>query len=427
MQLSTNKFFNLKTIASHLKVTKPLGFALTVSTLLFPSHVFALGIRVPDQDAAAIARGNAFVATADNPSAIFYNPAGITQLDGINSRSGIYGIYLNDHYENDSGASVNTKHKLQPVPQFFLTATCPNHPLSFGLGVYSPYGLGMEWHQNAPFLNAPSGFNVPQKGQMQYITVNPVVAYKPIKTLSIAAGLSYNHAESELLFRPFGVDYARFRGRDDDIGYNFGILWQPLEQHSFGITYRSETTMDLTGHSDTHFVAGLPFPFPVNVSGRNAQTVFKFPQTIVAGYSFRPNTNWNFEFDADWTDWHRLKNLTLADANTGAQLQSLPLNWQSSWMFELGVTRYLANNWRLSGGYMFSQDSTPSAHFNPIIPDSNRHIFSVGVGKRYKRMSWDATYQLSYGPERTISGEPGINGTYQFISHALAVSMGYHF
>jgi long-chain fatty acid transport protein len=108
-------------------------------------------------------------------------------------------------------------------------------------------------------------------------------------------------------------------------------------------------------------------------------------------------------------------------------LQSLPLGWQASWMFELGVTRYLANNWHVSGGYIFSEDSTPSAHFNPIIPDSNRDIFSVGVGKRYKKISWDATYQLSYGPDRTISGEPGINGTYQFVSHALAASLGYHF
>src|SRR5687768_12191734 len=45
-----------------------------------PASSFALGIRIADQDARATARGNAFTATADNPSAIYYNPAGITQL-----------------------------------------------------------------------------------------------------------------------------------------------------------------------------------------------------------------------------------------------------------------------------------------------------------------------------------------------------------
>src|SRR5512141_2677713 len=50
----------------------------------------AVGFRLPNQDPEAIARGNAFVATADNPSAIYYNPAGITQLEGNNLRAGIY-------------------------------------------------------------------------------------------------------------------------------------------------------------------------------------------------------------------------------------------------------------------------------------------------------------------------------------------------
>src|SRR4051794_40869794 len=102
MQLSTNKSLNLKAIASRSEVTKLISFAITVSTLLLPAHLFALGIRLPDQDAFATARGEAFAATADNPSAIYYNPAGITQLEGFNARVGGYGIFLNDHYKNAS-------------------------------------------------------------------------------------------------------------------------------------------------------------------------------------------------------------------------------------------------------------------------------------------------------------------------------------
>lgn len=402
-------------------MTKLFGFAITTATLVCPAYVFGLGIRLPDQDAFATARGNAFVATADNPSAVYYNPAGITQLDGINSRSGIYGIYMNDRFEG-GGDKVNTKEKLQAVPQFYMTAKLPVEvPLSVGLGVYSPYGLGLEWPDNAPFLNNPaSAFNVPKKGELMYITVNPVIAYK-WKTLSIAAGPTWNHAESELEFQPLGIDHARFRGRDDDWGYNIGALWQPCPEHSFGITYRSETTMDLTGHSDTKLVV----PVSLNVQGEDAHTVFKFPQTIMAGYSYRPTTNWNFEVDADWTDWHRLKSLTLVKTVTPSQ--SLALDWQSSWMFEFGATRYLDNNWHISGGYIYSMNSVPDEHFNPVVPDSDRHILSVGIGKSYKHISWDVMYQFAYGPDRDITGEPGINGTYRFISHALSASLGFHF
>ena len=50
----------------------------------------ANGFRLPDQDAFATARGEAFVATADNASAIYYNPAGITQLAGTIFAAGFF-------------------------------------------------------------------------------------------------------------------------------------------------------------------------------------------------------------------------------------------------------------------------------------------------------------------------------------------------
>jgi long-chain fatty acid transport protein len=77
-------------------------------------------------------------------------------------------------------------------------------------------------------------------------------------------------------------------------------------------------------------------------------------------------------------------------------------------------------------------NSVPSGNFNPLVPDSDRHIFSIGVGKRYNKFSWDAAYQLAWGPSRSISGDmfPGdgsANGKYEFFSNALTINFGYHF
>src|SRR5262245_56879978 len=72
--------------------TADMAFSLLLlATVLkmWPTPVFGIGFRIPNQDAEAIARGNAFVATADNPSAIYYNPAGITQLEGHNAQIGV--------------------------------------------------------------------------------------------------------------------------------------------------------------------------------------------------------------------------------------------------------------------------------------------------------------------------------------------------
>jgi long-chain fatty acid transport protein len=105
----------------------------------------ANGFRLADQDAFATARGEAFVATADNASAIYYNPAGITQLQGNNFRAGIYGIYFEPTYQppsssSKSGETFHIQDNLAAVPQLFYTITPGDLPVSFGLGVYSPFG-----------------------------------------------------------------------------------------------------------------------------------------------------------------------------------------------------------------------------------------------------------------------------------------------
>ncbi len=71
-----------------------------ISLAALPVTAPALGFRIPNQDAEAIARGNAFVATADNPSAIYYNPAGITQIQGTEAQYGLHSISVDSHYSS---------------------------------------------------------------------------------------------------------------------------------------------------------------------------------------------------------------------------------------------------------------------------------------------------------------------------------------
>lgn len=48
------------------------------------------GSRMLSQSVAALSQGNAFVAQTDDPSAIYYNPAGMTQVPGVQFMNGIY-------------------------------------------------------------------------------------------------------------------------------------------------------------------------------------------------------------------------------------------------------------------------------------------------------------------------------------------------
>ncbi len=152
-----------------------ITFAVAASAV----NVSADGFRLPDQDAFATARGEAFAATADNASAIYYNPAGISQLKGGNFRGGIYGIYLPVSYKSPSGRSFDNGKDLQAVPQLFFTYTPNESRLSYGLGIYAPFGLGFRWPQDTGFRTLAI------ESQLTYLSINPVVAWRILPNLSV--------------------------------------------------------------------------------------------------------------------------------------------------------------------------------------------------------------------------------------------------
>ena len=404
-------------------------FALVLSSVLIlnqrPAH--GLGIRIVDQDAFATSRGEAFSATADNPSAIYYNPAGITQLDGTQVRVGLYGITLDSGVDPalPGARNVGSNYKIQAAPQLYLTYKSPKSPIALGLGVYAPFGFGLEYPDDASFRT------LAKRGSIQYLAINPVVALEITKTLSLAVGGSINYGRVKLA-RGIVTRGDEFLFDGDGVGYGFnaGLLWKPHPMHSFGVMYRSESSTDFSGHTHVHiptFTAATPFG-PFKVPGFDSRTDadlnFQFPQTVVAAYSFRPTPDWNIEFDVDWTDWDRLNTLTLHQATSDV---TLPFNWKSSFMYEFGVTRKLPASFAVSAGYIYSENSVPNASFNPLIPDSNRHVFSTGIGQTFDRINWQLTYQYAYGPQRQVNNGTLADGAYRFQSNAISLSVGYRF
>jgi long-chain fatty acid transport protein len=120
--------------------------------------------------------------------------------------------------------------------------------------------------------------------------------------------------------------------------------------------------------------------------------------------------------------------------------QNIPLtfDWQPSWMFEFGVTRYFDKGWHVSAGYVYNENSVPNAYYTPLAADLDRHFFSVGAGHKGRRVDFDITYQAGYGPAHTVAGSspsssPALfsgqraDGTYDFISHAVFLTVGLHF
>ena len=96
-------------------------------------------------------------------------------------------------------------------------------------------------------------------------------------------------------------------------------------------------------------------------------------------------------------------------------------------MCNIGVTRKLPENFFVSAGYIFSENSSPDPGFHPLIPDTDLHLMSVGFGRKGERWDWALSYTFAYNSGREVTGSVGdltgvpnfADGTYEIHNHAI--------
>jgi long-chain fatty acid transport protein len=382
-----------------------------LTPLLLSGAVMGAGYYLPNQDAFATARGNAFVATADSAAAVHYNPAGLTQLEQPQGAVGVYAIVLGN--ETDAGGThTKAREELQAAPHFYY-AQPYDERLAFGFGLNSPFGLGTEWGRDTPI--SP----VVTEARLLYAAATGAAAYKLNDEWSFGVSVSLNYADLTLE-QGLGVpgSYLRFAGDDIGISGGLSVRWQPCEKHAFGLIYATKSSFDLEGET-TSGGGGL-------ADDSSSELDFMAPARVAAGYSFRPAPGWNIEANIEWLDWDSLNTLTLKTSTVpGTSEVPVPFDWESSFIYELGVSYTSPDGYIFAAGYDLNMNSQPDAHFTPGVSDADRHWFNVGFGRKCERSSWMLAYQMGYS-NRTVSDAGGVNalanGRYESRHHALIFS-----
>jgi len=189
---------------------------------LSPAVLSASGTQVGFKDAFATARGNAFVATADNPSAIYYNPAGLTQLQGQEISATAYVVDLKADYRSAAtGVTVSMNREDKLIPQVYYAWAPKDSHWALGVGFYAPFGFSTDWPVNSGFRTFAT------KNEETYYTLNPVVAWRVSDSLSLGGGLTFNRLKVDLR-RGIGLmpgDEFRFNADGNDVGFNLGLRW----------------------------------------------------------------------------------------------------------------------------------------------------------------------------------------------------------
>ncbi|MGH7230453.1 MAG: OmpP1/FadL family transporter [Nitrospiraceae bacterium] len=451
-------------VACHVVLSGGVILSLFV-VLCFPSVSRGEAFRILDQGAAASGQGNAFAAQADDPSAIFYNPAGMTQLRGLQFYAGT--LLVGGHYDYTSPngglfrGNVDGSIAFPPPINFYLTANFEKtklgalRNLTVGIGVNSPFGLIINYPREVPFSAIDTRATLP------LLDIKPTAAYRINDYVSVGAGLDiYTFAgfagegAAQLnAFIPPGTD-LELRVKDTAVGYNVGVMVTPWRSNgkprlNLAFVYRSETTLNLTGK------------FLVNGGAiADAAVDLKLPQMFTWGAALWPVRNdhreWKLEVDVDYADWSSFKNLDVRLSN-GAVLPE-PRNWKGVFIVRVG-TEYrwlqpsLLPEWEIAArfGSIRSQTPVPEATFEPAVPDANYNSFSVGLGMlckgrgRFlgvvacstsstrgfgiKAIGLDVAYKNQLYESRTIANNirPVVNGTWETVLHAGVLSLRLNF
>ena len=373
--------------------------------------VLANGFYVPVQAPEATARGNAWLATADTASAVYYNAAGLAQLREAEVVVGAYGIRLgieaetaSGNYENDATWNV--------LPQIY-GAVPLNDKLVMGFGLNTPYGLATDWGSNTQFRMLAI------TTELEYMTGWLVMGYQLTDTLSIGGGMGIHHADMSLRqgLTPLpATDALEFNGDGQALSWTLSAMWKPNECHSFGLVYRSTSDFSLEGRTRATV---FPMELPASVD-------LITPSNLAFGYAFRPNTDWSFEANIEWVNWEELNTLVLSQARLPNT--ALPFNWDSNFIYSVGCTRFLENGWHVSAGYNFIENSQPDATFNPGVSDADRHWINVGFGRKTESFDFNFAYQYAFS-DRDVHGSPGgmADGKYKSRFNGLMLDCRWRF
>jgi long-chain fatty acid transport protein len=387
--------------------------------------VFGLGFRNPDQGARATGQGEAFVAQADDPSAVYYNPSGLVQLQGTQISGGGYALF--SHVKLDGVAGDRSMNRFSLMPHFYVvTDLCQtNSPWRFGFGVNVPFGNSVNWGKGP---TAPFRYLVTDSS-LAVVNFAPTVAYRVNDNFSLGASLNVYYGTTKMEQNVPGSYFSqssdanfRFEGGGTGLGGTLGALWKINERHSVGAVYRSPFSINFKDN------ASLRDP---SVGPSAAEARIRFPQSVAFGYAYRPIPRLKLEADAEWTGWDTLNNVRLHWGKGPLNGYTIPFDWMDSWFYEFGAQYEINEHWTARAGYIFSQNTVPQKTFTPSIVDSDRHVLSGGIEYKTGRFSVDVVYQYTWLDDRTIN-QPlnplgNVNGKWTGDGHALMVTTGFKF
>ncbi len=401
------------------------AFAL-VAAGAFAPVVQASGFQLREQSASS--QGNAFAgvsAGGQDISAMFFNPAGMTQFSGLQIDLGATLIAPKAEMSDASGTrtsalsafpaygpisgptSYSNSAESKVAPSLYGMYSVSDD-LKLGLSVNAPFGFVTEYDSN--FVGRYHAL----KTDLKIIDIAPSLAYRINKEWSVGVAFVARYADATL---SNAVDFgligfpntipgtldgsAQLTGNTWAYGYKAGVTYQPTDDLRMGLAYHGAMNMTLKGNIAFQYPGNISAPAMANFQAEGfknggGQAELDLPADASFGFDYKVNSTFSLQGEACLTTWSRFKQLNVQlTSNTGLPVTNVMTNenWRDTWFYSLGGTWKVDPAWILRAGLAFDQGAVTDGYRTPRIPDGDRTWVSMGASYAYtKSISLDIGY-----------------------------------
>lgn len=458
--------------------------SISVTMLLgLPLNALAGGFGVTVQSGSVGGNAATGHALAEDPSAMWYNPALLSSLEGKQVNGGLSFVHTKLDVVNTGSTTPSSGSLVFPIvgdnnvnpggtsitPSLFYKRDLGKQGMAFGLGINVPFGVSTEY-ENDSFTRYEA-----TESQLKTVNINPALSYRVNEKFDVGAGLNLQIGQATLARAvdsaatcltlqalpspPFpaldcaanGFSTATISNKDldssvsieaDGIGYgvNIGGVYRPNDSTTLSLGIRSAVNYDLEGDADFNLNQTLATEAAtqLNAAGifdQDAEAKLKMPASASFAFAKELSNKLAVHGDVTWTQWSsipeiRIKfpNSTLSDSVTNTQ-------WDDTTRVGLGMTYKMTPKTTLRTGIALDPTPTPGPqNRTPRAPSSDNLWLSGGVSHQInKKIVVDASLSLVHPEDVSINYSAPAPTDYltrgETQSDVLvgAVSVNYHF
>ncbi len=401
---------------------------LAASLVLGSLSSFGAGYQLNLQGLRQLGMGGAGTAWPWDASTIFYNPGGLSRLKNIQVNASLLMIKPNTGYGYYTGSTNSVDQTFTPF-NFYVGGTVKKDSrLGLGLGVYTPYGLGLKWDDNW------RGRFLVQNIELQSIFIQPTVSYRISDVVSVGAGFIYATGRFDMQqalpvqFSDGSLGQASLHGNANGVGFNVGLQLKFSDRVQAGLTYRSQVNMDLGSGSAT-------FRVPTSLSTSFPNTKFDaalpLPQVASVGIGVKPlnNDRLTLALDLNFTGWETYDSLRINFATQTSSLKNnhSPRHYRNTLTTRLGANYKISKTVSVMGGAAYDPSPVRDGYVSPELPDADRVVLTCGAAvKPMKRVTIMAAIEFTNSVKRKGTYDYGnFSGTYQ--TQAVTPGIGFYY